>query len=106
MLFLASSRPLQLFPFLILQNDPQNILCTELLELCKLLSVLHVIFLLSNPERSQQMNWCANLIACQPQTWFAGLIDSEEGYIAAANRICTLQAKTGEGEGRIKNSHQ
>lgn len=39
----VSSHPLQLFPFLILQNDPQNILCTELLELCMIITYFYLL---------------------------------------------------------------
>lgn len=43
LLVVVSSHPLQLFPFLILQNDPQNILCAELLELCMIITYFYLL---------------------------------------------------------------
>lgn len=68
-LFLAPSHSLQLLPFLILWNDPQNILCTRLLELC--VTMIYFLSSLAENKLHQVLRSINTLVATRESYIYA-----------------------------------
>lgn len=68
-LFLAPSHSFQLLPFLILWNDPQNILCTRLLELC--VTIIYFLSSLAENKLHQVLRSINTLVATRESYIYA-----------------------------------